>query len=38
MAEELVPLLPAPDRERERLLPQIRAGLERWLEEMAEEG
>jgi len=38
LAEELLPLLPAPDRERERLLPQIRTGLERWLEEMAEGG
>ncbi len=34
MAEELLPLLPAPEREGDRLLPQIRAGLERWLEEM----
>ncbi len=37
MAEELLPLLPAPDREGDRLLPQIRAGLERWLEEMKSE-
>jgi len=38
LAEELLPLLPSPDRDRERLLPQIRAGLEHWLEELAEEG
>lgn len=34
VAEELLQLFPTSDREKERLLPQIRAGLEHWLEEM----
>ncbi|MCX7855340.1 MAG: MBL fold metallo-hydrolase [Anaerolineae bacterium] len=34
IAEELLHLYPPLDREKERLLPQIRAGLEHWLEEM----
>lgn len=38
MAEELLHLYPPSDREKERLLPQIRAGLEHWLEEIAGRG
>ncbi|MGQ9716074.1 MAG: MBL fold metallo-hydrolase [Anaerolineae bacterium] len=34
VAEELLQLFPTSDREKERLLPQIRAGLAHWLEEM----
>ena len=34
VAEELLQLFPPSDREKERLLPQIRVGLEHWLEEM----
>lgn len=34
VAGELLELFPASDREKERLLPQIRAGLEHWVEEM----
>ncbi len=34
VAEELLQLFPSQDEEKERLLPQIRAGLEYWLEEM----
>ncbi len=34
LAEELLPFFPFPEEERDRVLAQIRAGLERWLEEM----
>ncbi|MGB9870180.1 MAG: MBL fold metallo-hydrolase [Anaerolineae bacterium] len=34
VAEDLLQRFPPPERERERLLSQIRAGLEHWLEEM----
>ncbi len=37
VAKELLQLFPSSEEERERLLFQIRAGLERWLEEMRAE-
>lgn len=34
LAEELLPFFSFPEEERDRVLAQIRAGLERWMEEM----